>query len=88
MCDGNITLVGAPVKPLAVSGFDLIMGRRSLPGSPELSWGKRTQTPSPCPRPPSPLKPEMEQKDFVVSSSERILGAGQKHQAGMVPPFL
>jgi NADPH:quinone reductase-like Zn-dependent oxidoreductase len=32
--DGNITLVGAPSKPLAVSAFVLIMGRRSLSGSP------------------------------------------------------
>jgi uncharacterized zinc-type alcohol dehydrogenase-like protein len=32
--DGNLTLVGAPQKPLAVSAFSLIMGRRSLSGSP------------------------------------------------------
>src|ERR1700687_5987505 len=32
--DGNITLVGAPEKPLEVSPFGLIMGRRSLSGSP------------------------------------------------------
>lgn len=32
--DGNLTLVGAPDKPLAVSAFGLIMGRRSLSGSP------------------------------------------------------
>jgi uncharacterized zinc-type alcohol dehydrogenase-like protein len=32
--DGNITLVGAPNKPLAVSIFGLIMRRRSLSGSP------------------------------------------------------
>ena len=32
--DGNITLVGAPEKPLAVSAFGLIMARRSLSGSP------------------------------------------------------
>src|SRR3954451_13900716 len=31
--DGNLTLVGAPAKPLAVSAFALIMGRRSLSGS-------------------------------------------------------
>ena len=31
--DGNITLVGAPPKPLAVSAFGLIMARRSLSGS-------------------------------------------------------
>ena len=31
--DGNITIVGAPPKPLAVSAFSLIMGRRSLSGS-------------------------------------------------------
>ena len=31
--DGNITLVGAPAKPLGVSAFALIMGRRSLSGS-------------------------------------------------------
>jgi len=31
--DGNITLVGAPEKPLAVSAFSLIMPRRSLSGS-------------------------------------------------------
>jgi uncharacterized zinc-type alcohol dehydrogenase-like protein len=31
--DGNITLVGAPEKPLGVSSFALIMGRRSLSGS-------------------------------------------------------
>jgi alcohol dehydrogenase (NADP+) len=32
--DGNLTMVGAPEKPLAVSVFSLIMGRRSLSGSP------------------------------------------------------
>jgi uncharacterized zinc-type alcohol dehydrogenase-like protein len=32
--DGNITLVGAPEKPLSVAAFSLIMGRRSLSGSP------------------------------------------------------
>jgi len=32
--DGNITLVGAPEKPLAVSAFGLLFGRRSLSGSP------------------------------------------------------
>ena len=31
--DGNITLVGAPEKPLAVSAFALLSGRRSLSGS-------------------------------------------------------
>jgi D-arabinose 1-dehydrogenase-like Zn-dependent alcohol dehydrogenase len=31
---GNITLVGAPDKPLPVSAFGLIFGRRSLSGSP------------------------------------------------------
>jgi alcohol dehydrogenase (NADP+) len=31
--DGNLTLVGAPEKPLAVSAFGLIMGRHSLSGS-------------------------------------------------------
>jgi uncharacterized zinc-type alcohol dehydrogenase-like protein len=32
--DGNITMVGAPEKPLAVSVFGLIFARRSLSGSP------------------------------------------------------
>ena len=32
--DGNITLVGAPEKPLSVAAFSLIVGRRSLSGSP------------------------------------------------------
>ena len=32
--DGNITLVGAPEKPLAVAAFGLIGGRHSLSGSP------------------------------------------------------
>jgi uncharacterized zinc-type alcohol dehydrogenase-like protein len=32
--DGNITLVGAPEKPLPVSAFSLIGARRSLSGSP------------------------------------------------------
>ena len=31
--DGNITLVGAPEKPFAVSAFALLMGRRNLSGS-------------------------------------------------------
>jgi alcohol dehydrogenase (NADP+) len=31
--DGNITLVGVPSKPLALSVFGLIIGRRSLSGS-------------------------------------------------------
>jgi uncharacterized zinc-type alcohol dehydrogenase-like protein len=32
--DGNITLVGAPEKPLSIPAFGLIFGRRSLSGSP------------------------------------------------------
>ncbi|MHB1935376.1 MAG: NAD(P)-dependent alcohol dehydrogenase [Acidobacteriaceae bacterium] len=32
--DGNLTLVGAPNKPFEVPAFNLIMGRRSLSGSP------------------------------------------------------
>ena len=32
--DGNLTIVGAPEKPHAISAFSLIMGRRSLSGSP------------------------------------------------------
>jgi alcohol dehydrogenase (NADP+) len=32
--DGNITLVGAPEKPLAVSAFGLLFGRHSVSGSP------------------------------------------------------
>ena len=32
--DGNLTLVGAPEKPLRVPAFALLMGRRSLSGSP------------------------------------------------------
>jgi uncharacterized zinc-type alcohol dehydrogenase-like protein len=31
--DGNLTLVGAPEKPLPVASFNLIFGRRSLSGS-------------------------------------------------------
>lgn len=31
--DGNMTLVGAPEKPLTVSAFSLIFGRRTLSGS-------------------------------------------------------
>lgn len=43
--------------------------------STQLNWGKRPQTPAPCPRPPSPLKPEMGQKEVVVFLRERKLGA-------------
>ncbi|HVJ08484.1 MAG TPA: NAD(P)-dependent alcohol dehydrogenase [Acidisarcina sp.] len=32
--DGNMTLVGAPDKPLSLKSFGLIMGRRSVSGSP------------------------------------------------------
>src|SRR5579883_1508165 len=32
--DGNITLVGAPEKPLQVAAFSLLFGRKSLSGSP------------------------------------------------------
>ena len=32
--DGNLTLVGAPEKPLQVSAFSLLFGRKSLSGSP------------------------------------------------------
>ncbi len=32
--DGNLTMVGAPEKPLSVAVFGLIMGRRSFSGSP------------------------------------------------------
>lgn len=32
--DGNLTLIGAPEKPLAVAAFSLLFGRKSLSGSP------------------------------------------------------
>jgi uncharacterized zinc-type alcohol dehydrogenase-like protein len=32
--DGNLTLVGAPEKPLSVAAFNLLFGRKSLSGSP------------------------------------------------------
>jgi uncharacterized zinc-type alcohol dehydrogenase-like protein len=32
--DGNLTLVGAPEKPLQVAAFNLLFGRKSLSGSP------------------------------------------------------
>jgi uncharacterized zinc-type alcohol dehydrogenase-like protein len=32
--DGNLTLVGAPEKPLSLSSFGLIFGRKSVSGSP------------------------------------------------------
>src|ERR1700728_1258800 len=32
--DGNLCLVGAPEKPLAIAAFNLLFGRRSLSGSP------------------------------------------------------
>jgi alcohol dehydrogenase (NADP+) len=32
--DGNLTMVGAPEKPLQVPAFSLIFGRKSLSGSP------------------------------------------------------
>lgn len=32
--DGNLTLVGAPPKPIEVAAFNLIFGRRSISGSP------------------------------------------------------
>jgi alcohol dehydrogenase (NADP+) len=32
--DGNLTLVGAPEKPLSVAAFGLLFGRKSLSGSP------------------------------------------------------
>src|ERR1700722_17172464 len=32
--DGNLTMVGAPEKPLSIAVFGLIMGRRSFSGSP------------------------------------------------------
>src|ERR1700733_6865280 len=32
--DGNLTIVGAPPKPLAVAAFNLIMRRRSFSGAP------------------------------------------------------
>ncbi len=31
--DGNLTMVGAPAQPLAISAFGLIMGRKSVSGS-------------------------------------------------------
>ena len=39
--DGNLTLVGAPQKPLAVAGFSLIVRRRSFSGSPSAASPKR-----------------------------------------------
>ncbi len=33
MADGNLTLVGAPEKPLSISAFALLFGRRTLSGS-------------------------------------------------------
>ncbi len=45
--------------------------------NPVLGWGKGTQTPAPCPTPPSPLKPGLKSTRVVVCSDERIRGEGQ-----------
>src|SRR5579884_3291289 len=48
--------------------------------SPGLSERQGTQPPSLAPRaPPSPLKPENEQQEFVVFLRERKRGAGHPH---------
>ena len=69
-------------KSVRTAVWDTKLRRSSLllrpPASTELNWGKRTQTPSPCPRPPSRLKPQMEQKKVVVFLRERKQGAGQR----------
>ena len=78
-------------KSVPTAAWDTKLRKSSLLLRPRastgLNWGKRPQTPAPCPRPPSPLKPEMEQNEFAVFLRERKQGAGQtvdtKSQPGL-----
>src|SRR5580700_2076272 len=69
-CSGVSTADCSCLGTMLSAAWDTELRKSLLPrpeASAELTWSKRPQTLVPYRRPPSPLRPETEQKNFVVS---------------------
>jgi uncharacterized zinc-type alcohol dehydrogenase-like protein len=78
--DGNLTLVGAPPKPLAVAAFPLILGRRSLSGSPIGGIAETQEMLDFCGQHGITADVEVIPTQKVNEAYERLLGANVKYR--------
>jgi uncharacterized zinc-type alcohol dehydrogenase-like protein len=78
--DGNITLVGAPEKPLSLSAFGLIMARRSLSGSPIGGIAETQEMLDFCAE--HGVTPEIEviAPDYINEAYERVLASDVRYR--------
>jgi uncharacterized zinc-type alcohol dehydrogenase-like protein len=78
--DGNLTMVGAPEKPLPVSVFGLIMRRRSLSGSPIGGIAETQEMLDFCGKHNITADVEVIPIQKVNEAYERLLRAGVKYR--------
>jgi uncharacterized zinc-type alcohol dehydrogenase-like protein len=78
--DGNLTLVGAPEKPLPVAAFGLIMGRKSLSGSPIGGLPETQEMLDFCGKHGITADIEMIRMDQINEAYERMLKSDVKYR--------
>jgi alcohol dehydrogenase (NADP+) len=78
--DGNLTLVGAPEKPLPVAAFGLIFGRKSLSGSPIGSIAETQEMLDFCGEHNITADIEMIEVDQINEAYERLLKSDIKYR--------
>jgi uncharacterized zinc-type alcohol dehydrogenase-like protein len=78
--DGNLTLVGAPSKPLSVAAFALLLGRRSLSGSPIGGIAETQEMLDFCGQHGITADVEVIPIQKVNEAYERLLGANVKYR--------
>lgn len=78
--DGNLTLVGAPEKPLQVAAFPLLFGRKSLSGSPIGSLAETQEMLDFCGEHNITADIEMIGVDQINEAYERLLKSDVKYR--------
>jgi len=78
--DGNLTLVGAPEKPLPVAAFGLISGRKSLSGSPIGGLAETQEMLDFCAEHGITADIEMIRMDQINDAYERMLKSDVKYR--------
>ncbi|MDF3057640.1 MAG: alcohol dehydrogenase [Rariglobus sp.] len=78
--DGNLTLVGAPEKPLPVAAFGLIFGRKSLSGSPIGGLPETQEMLDFCGKHNITADIEMIRMDQINEAYERMLKSDVKYR--------
>lgn len=78
--DGHLVLVGAPEKPLPVAAFSLIMGRRSVSGSPIGGLPETQEMLDFCGKHNITSEIEMIRMDQINAAYERMLKSDVKYR--------